>query len=89
VGDYDEWKEHLPADKKDAMLAEENKRRDVASQKEEEYKKALEDPRSEVAKAFQKKLNDDPIAKQYLDQKSFVELLERDRLLAREALRRK
>jgi hypothetical protein len=84
---YDEWKEHLPADKKDAMIAEDNKRKELINQKEEEYKKAIEDHQSEAAKALDTKLDKFPITKQYLNQKSFAELLERERLVAREALR--
>jgi hypothetical protein len=82
------WRDNLPADKKEAMIEEENKRKELIERQRDSYTKALQNRGSEAAKALAKKLDMLPVGKEFRAQQDFVNMLERERAEAREALKR-
>jgi hypothetical protein len=87
--DYDKWKDSLAADKKDEMVDEEDKRTKLLKEQWEPFRRATQKFDSEIAKAVDKKIENEPGTKTYLGQKAFVEMLEHERDAAREALKQK
>ena len=83
-----EWRERLPADKRDAMIEDENKRRKRIRELKDESVRALQNPNDEFTKAFNKGVDESPIGKEYLALGHLVPLLEHERDAVRDALLR-
>ena len=57
------WEEGLPADKRQAMIQEEERRKSLINKKYEALKDAIETNEGEFAKAYHKNLEEEPITK--------------------------
>jgi hypothetical protein len=83
-----EWRERLPADKRDAIIEDENKRRVRIREIKDETVRALKNPNDEFKKALNKGVDESPVGKEYLALFHLVALLEHERDAVRDALLR-